>query len=258
MNALPNEMPFPTLSGLPVTGAPLETSREAALVGAMFDGLAPRYDAVNRLLSLRRDQQWRSHTARLVAASRPRRVLDVATGTGDLLLAIARATPAAVLEGVDIAPIMLRLGQWKARRRGLSARVAFRPGDATELPYESGSFDVATIAFGFRNVEDRSQALQEMLRVLTAGGRALILEFSLPATRVLRTLYLLYFRHVLPVLGGLIAGDVAAYRYLNRTVELFARTDLVAMLQTAGFTAAKRIPLTFGVASIYIGRKASH
>ena len=236
--------------------AALERSRDPALVGAMFDGLAPRYDAVNRLLSLRRDQQWRSHTARLVAAGRPRRVLDIATGTGDLLLAVARVTPTAKLDGVDIAPSMLRLGRGKARRRGLAGRVAFRHGDAMALPYDTGSFQVTTIAFGFRNVEDRLAALREMLRVLSPGGRAVILEFSLPAARALRALYLLYFRHVLPVLGGMIAGNVSAYRYLNRTVELFAHTDLVEMMRVAGFVAAKRIALTFGVASIYVGRKA--
>ena len=252
--ALRNSIPY---SQRRVIDGPLERSRDTTLVGAMFDGLAPRYDAVNRLLSLRRDQQWRSHAAGLVAASRPHHVLDIATGTGDLLMAVARRTPTAVLEGVDIASSMLRLGRLKAYRRGLSARVTFQCGDAIALPYHSNSFDVTTIAFGFRNVENRSQALQEMLRVLTPGGRVLILEFSLPAARALRSLYLLYFRHVLPVLGGMIAGDVTAYRYLNRTVELFAGTDLVSLLTTAGFVAPKRIPLTFGVASIYIGRKAA-
>ena len=222
----------------------------------MFDSLAPRYDAVNRLLSLRRDQLWRAHTARLVAAGGPQRVLDIATGTGDLLLAVARVSEAK-LEGVDLAASMLRLARTKARRRGVTER-AFRHGDAAELPYPDEAFDAITIAFGFRNVADRARALHEMLRVLSPGGRTLILEFSLPASRALRSLYLLYFRHILPLLGGVLGGNIAAYRYLNRTVELFADTDVVSMLDDAGFAGVKRIALTFGVASIYIGRKPVH
>jgi demethylmenaquinone methyltransferase/2-methoxy-6-polyprenyl-1,4-benzoquinol methylase len=233
----------------------LEQNRHATGVGAMFDGIAARYDAVNRLLSLRRDQRWRAVTARLVAAARPRRVLDIATGTGDLLLAVARADTAADVAGIDIAGSMLRLGRSKARRLGVADRVSFQVGDATNLPFADGSFEATTIAFGLRNVADRHLALREMLRVLAPGGRALILEFSLPAVPILRSAYLVYFRHVLPLLGGIIAGNISAYRYLNRTVERFASTDLVAMMLAAGFLPARRIALTFGVASVYVGYK---
>lgn len=221
----------------------------------MFDRIAPRYDLLNRLLSLRRDVTWRRKLYRHLPEGRGVRVLDLATGTADVLLSlVAEGDRVGSGVGLDMAGKMLLLGQKKIAARGLTKRLQLVRGDATCLGFESGAFDVATIAFGIRNVVDTHAALSEMRRVLKSGGRALVLEFSLPSNPVLRSGYLLYFRHVLPRIGGLVSGDAPAYRYLNQTVETYPYGQAFCeLMRDAGFRNVTAHPLTFGIATIYTG-----
>ncbi|GMU92221.1 MAG: demethylmenaquinone methyltransferase [Candidatus Hydrogenedentota bacterium] len=226
-------------------------------VWRMFDRIAPRYDLLNRLLSMRRDVAWRKRLATLLPKRDPLTVLDLATGTGDVLLALRRNC-ARVRSGVgvDMAGNMLKIGKEKFESKGDASVLRMVRGDATRLAVAESSFDAVTIAFGIRNVLDVEAALREMRRVLKPGGRALILEFSLPAFAPLRAGYLLYFRHVLPRIGGLVSGDAYAYRYLNQTVETFPYGETFCeLMRKAGYQDVRAHPLTFGIATIYQGDK---
>jgi len=223
----------------------------------MFDRIAHRYDLLNRLLSMRRDVAWRRRLADLLPDREDLTVLDVATGTADVLLtAVQRRQNITHAIGIDPAGGMVRLGRKKTRVAGLNGLIQFVIGDARSLPFADHCFDAATIAFGIRNVPDPAAGLREMHRVLRTGGKALVLEFSLPHNRLLRTIYLFYFRHVLPRLGAVISGDSGAYRYLNRTVEDFPSGSVFCeLMERAGFTDVNDKSLSFGIASIYTGTK---
>ncbi|MCY4484715.1 MAG: bifunctional demethylmenaquinone methyltransferase/2-methoxy-6-polyprenyl-1,4-benzoquinol methylase UbiE [Spirochaetaceae bacterium] len=244
--------PVAGTSGVPL----LVRTRAADRIGAMFNGLARRYDLLNRVLSLQRDQRWRRLAAQLVLASRPRTVLDVATGTADLPLMLTDLNPQVRVTGVDIATGMLARGRIKARHHAGGGRVELRPGNALALPVADSSVDAVTIAFGIRNVADYRTALNEMHRVLRPSGVLAILEFALPSHPLVRLPYLVYFRHLLPMVGGLISGNASAYRYLNRSVESFPSGPAFSRLLTqAGFQRVRRLALTFGIAAIYCARK---
>jgi demethylmenaquinone methyltransferase / 2-methoxy-6-polyprenyl-1,4-benzoquinol methylase len=221
----------------------------------MFNGIAPRYDMLNRLLSLRRDVAWREALVAHLPGRPGLRVLDVATGTGDVLLALNRQRRPAFAVGADVAEAMLALAGEKARRQACESIRLVR-SDAMSLAFDDGSFDAVTMAFGIRNVADVQGALVDMRRVLAPGGRAIVLEFSVPANRAIRPVYLLYLRHILPRLGGLISGDRNAYHYLNRTIESFPCGEAFCALMTAaGFENAKAHPLTLGIATVYTGER---
>jgi len=184
-------------------------------------------------------------------------ILDIATGTADVLLTLNRNGQIKKAVGLDMAEKMLELGRVKIKEKNLSGKINLIPGDGLFLPVRDNSMDVVTIAFGIRNMPDVQKSLIEMHRVLKKDGRALILEFSLPGNKFIRKLYLFYFRYILPGLGGLISGDSRAYGYLNKTVETFpygqAFTDL---LKKAGFNKITYRPLTFGIATLYQADKA--
>jgi demethylmenaquinone methyltransferase/2-methoxy-6-polyprenyl-1,4-benzoquinol methylase len=223
----------------------------------MFGRIAPRYDLLNRLLSFGQDVRWRRRLAALAGDSPGQEVLDLATGTGDVILALLRRNPNLRLGvGLDTAPEMLALGAQKLPGERSRLPVALVQADATSLPFADDAFDTITMAFGIRNVVNVPVALSEMRRVLKPAGQALILEFSLPCNHLVRWFYLLYFRRVLPVVGALISGDRVAYRYLNRTVETFPYgQDFCEMVKEAGFAKVNVTFLTFGVAAIYRGEK---
>lgn len=226
-------------------------SREG--VSSMFDRIAGRYDLLNHLLSFGQDRRWR-HKLSAMLPDGLLEVLDVATGTADQLLAHAETGKLKSGVGVDPAQEMLLIGRNKIEARGLGRVLRLEEGSAEALAFADETFDAVTISFGIRNVSDVGTALGEMRRVLKPNGRLLILEFSLPRFRILRALYLLYFRHILPRLGGFISGDSYAYRYLNKTVETFPYgKSFCALLEKAGFREVDFIPLTFGVVSIYRG-----
>ena len=222
-----------------------------------FDKIAPRYDMLNRLLSLRRDVAWRKRMATFLRKRSKVRLLDLATGTGDQILHFMDGgADIASAVGMDMSEQMLAVGREKMTKRGLQDKVELSRGDAVEAPADSDAFDVTSISFGIRNVIDVSRALGEMRRVLKPGGCALILEFSMPANSALRSVYTFYLRHILPLVGGLISGDMYAYRYLNKTIETFPYGDAFCeLMREAGFENTSATPLTFGVASIYYGEK---
>ena len=224
----------------------------------LFDRIARSYDFLNHLLSAGQDILWRKKAVQFIPKRSSLTVLDVASGTGDLLLAALDAHRGNGLSGfaLDPATEMLKIGLGKAKKRGFQDRVLFAQGDAMALPLPDCSVDAAMIAFGIRNVADYRKGLREMLRVLRPGGRAIVLEFSLPEQRIFRQLYLFYFRHVLPVVGGILSGDLHAYRYLNATVEAFPYGRAFCReLEAAGFGNVRHFPLTFGIATIYLGDK---
>lgn len=237
-----------------------ESSRETPSRGQvwrMFDRIAPRYDLLNRLLSFGRDRAWRRALTKCLPEGKNLFALDLATGTGDVLIALHRDSDR--LRGgigADMSGGMLSQGRVKLQRLGLWDRYPLARCDATQLALREGVFDVVTIAFGIRNVVAVEAALEEMRRVLRPGGRLLILEFSLPENRLFRRFYLAYFRHVLPRVGGWISGDASAYRYLNETVETFPYgAAFSAMMTAAGFEKVQYRPMTLGIATIYQGDK---
>jgi len=223
----------------------------------MFDRIARRYDLLNRVLSGGTDVSWRKKIARHLPDKPNMRLLDLATGTGDVMLMLHNVTPN-ITSGVGMDPSggMLRLGLEKIGKRDLGNTLSMVRSDAMAVAAPDNTFDAVTIAFGIRNVPQVSVALQEMYRVLKPGGRALILEFSLPSNVAFRNLYLFYFRHVLPRIGAIVSGDAHAYRYLNQTVESFPYgAAFLKLMQEAGFGDTTDHPLTFGIASIYQGDK---
>ncbi len=224
-------------------------------IWAMFDRIASRYDVLNRLLSFGLDQGWRrkvvEHLETLGSARL--RLLDVATGTGDLMLALTEhSDKIAEAIGIDMSSRMLDEARKKIQSLNLENRIRLQQADAQKIPFADASFDVVTIAFCIRNVGHPNAALKEMHRVLKPGGRLVVLEFSLPKNRFIRASYLFYFRHILPTVGSWISKDSSAYRYLNKTVEKFAYGPaFVKMLEQADFVRVAFQLLTFGVATIY-------
>jgi demethylmenaquinone methyltransferase/2-methoxy-6-polyprenyl-1,4-benzoquinol methylase len=224
----------------------------------MFNNISAKYDYVNRLLSWGLDVRWR----RLLAQHLPahtQSVLDLATGTADLLLTIVKAHPQIQMaRGIDLAEKMLEVGQKKIQAEQLSKIISLQIGDAQSIPVPDNSYDAVTSAFGIRNIPDTTRVLNEMLRMLKPRGKALILEFSLPPNPVIRFFHLNYLRFLVPLIGGIVSGNFPAYRYLNQTIETFPHGEAFCeLMRHSGFETTERIPLFFGVATIYIGGKAS-
>jgi len=222
----------------------------------MFNSIAPRYDFLNRLLSLGIDRRWRKFAVRKIFYAPNGHILDVATGTADVALEIAAATPPSVkITGVDFSEQMIELGGEKVRKAGLEERISLTVAPCEAIPYEDGTFDSATIAFGIRNVIDRLVGLKEILRVLKPGGRIVILEFSNPRSKTFKALYNFYFLRVLPVVGGLFSS-FSAYKYLPDSVlEFPSQEDFKDVMISAGFKSVNHYDLTFGIATVYTGDK---
>ena len=223
-------------------------------VRRMFASIAPRYDAANEVLSLGVHKGWRRKAVQLSRAAPGQSVLDCATGTGDLALEFKRTVGEGDVIGTDFCAEMLESAPAKAARAGL--RVEFAVADALALPYVDDRFDVASIAFGIRNVDDPVKCLREMARVVKRGGRVVVLEFGQPRG-AFGALFRAYSRGVMPVVGGLLTGNRAAYQYLPRTAAQFpAGEKFVEMMRAARcFTAVEAHPLTFGTAWVYVGVK---
>jgi demethylmenaquinone methyltransferase / 2-methoxy-6-polyprenyl-1,4-benzoquinol methylase len=219
----------------------------------MFAAIAPRYDAANEVLSLGVHRAWRKAAVRLSGARAGDRVLDCATGTGDLALAFKRAVGASgQVVGTDFCAEMLASAPRKAARAGLDIR--FEVADALALPYPDGAFDVSSIAFGIRNVDDPRACLREMARVVRPGGRVVVLEFGQPRG-AFGALFRLYSRAVMPAVGGMLTGNRAAYEYLPRTAAAFPAGDrfLSLMDETGRFAGKSAHPLWAGTAFVYLG-----
>jgi demethylmenaquinone methyltransferase/2-methoxy-6-polyprenyl-1,4-benzoquinol methylase len=226
-------------------------------VARMFDGISGRYDLLNRLLSMGIDIRWRRVALRMLRERGiPGRVLDVATGTADLALALAADLPEAEVIGVDLSEGMLGVGRQKVERNGLRSRVRLEQADAENLPFEDGAFDAVTVAFGVRNFENLDKGLGELQRVLRPGGHLMVLEFSRPTSPLVKGLMNLYSRSLMPALGGWLSKDRAAYAYLPASVQVFPEGDAFEeRLQRAGLQPLRQRRLSMGISSVYIARK---
>lgn len=223
-------------------------------VERMFDSISPKYDLLNRVLSMGVDQGWRRKVVRLLGQEPVAHLLDVATGTADL--AIMAAPKADRVTGIDISEGMLAHGRVKVSERGLADRITLAQADSTALPFPDAAFDVVTVAFGVRNFEDLELGLREMFRVLKPKGRLFVLEFSKPQRTPMRQLFRFYFHHVMPLIGRAVSKDSAAYTYLPRSVDAFPEgPTFLAMLKNAGAHHADARSLTGGIATLYIARK---
>jgi demethylmenaquinone methyltransferase/2-methoxy-6-polyprenyl-1,4-benzoquinol methylase len=237
---------FPPLN--PDLNSPRADSRDPEAVRAMFGRIARRYDLANHVLSGGADFLWRRCAVRVVEEWRPRRVLDLATGSGDLALALQRRLSEAAITATDFSPEMLNVAQRKGVRETVLA-------DALRLPFPDESFDCVTVAFGLRNMADWSLALREMSRVLRSSGHLLVLDFSLPAGP-LRPAYRFYLHRCLPILASLVTGQKAAYDYLGGSIEKFpSGEEMIRLIEENGFAMASARPLTGGITTIYTGRK---
>src|SRR5438477_9284525 len=225
----------------------IETQPER--VQRMFGSIASRYDLANHLLSCGADFYWRHRAAEIVAGWHSNKVVDLATGTGDLALAIAKKLPSAEITGVDFSEEMLAV----ARRKGFRKTIV---ADAMRLPFADSSFDCATVAFGLRNMEDWGAALREMSRILTANSHLLILEFSLPQSSILRAVYRFYLHRCLPFLGSFVTRQKNAYDYLGQSIEDFPTgATMLRLIEACGFRNASAEPLSSGIVTIYTAEK---
>ncbi len=224
-------------------------------VNSMFARIAGRYDLANHLLSGGADYWWRQRLVRAVHDARPRAVLDLATGSGDLAFALADGLPGSTkITGMDFCQPMLDEAVKKRAARPRWAAIEFRPGDGMALPLPDRSYDAVTISFGLRNMADRHQALSEMRRVLRPDGRLFVLEFSQPVFWF-RPFYYAYLKLILPTIAGLVTGDRTAYEYLGGSIELFpTRAGIAAEIHRAGFKSVHATPLTFGIVALHEAR----
>ncbi len=228
-------------------------------VKRMFGQIAPRYDLMNHVLSLNIDKRWRRKTVQLVPAEGDAPILDVCTGTGDLALAYHRKYPQLDIKAVDFCPEMLEIAGKKQTRmlRGGEEKIRFGEADAQALPFDDNTFQVVCVAFGLRNVADTDQGLREMIRVARPGGRVAVLEFSQPNWQPFKSLYGVYFRHILPRVGQWFAqNEDDAYNYLPQSVSQFpSGQELSDRMGGLGLRGMQFHPLTLGVATLYVGEK---
>ena len=224
-------------------------------VAQMFDQISGRYDFLNHFLSFGIDKGWRRKLVREAKKNAPERILDIATGTGDVAIALEK-TGASEIIGLDISNGMLEVGRQKVTKRGVHPKVRLEFGDSENIGYEDDSFDLVTAAFGVRNFEHLDQGLSEMVRVTRKGGSVIVLEFSKPASSPFRQLYGFYSEYILPAFGRLLSKDESAYSYLPESVKAFPYgSAFLEHMKSAGLSELRCVPLTFGVASLYIGKK---
>ena len=224
-------------------------------VATMFDNIAGNYDFLNHFLSLGIDIFWRKRLVRKLQKQKPQNILDVATGTADLAIAMMKIKPFNVV-GIDISNGMLEVGRKKIKQQDLEKTIQLQQADSEDLPFEDATFDAVTVSFGARNFENLQKGLSEMARVLKPGGKIYILEFSKPTLFPFKQLYDFYFKFVLPLIGKLLSKDNAAYSYLPESVKAFPHgKELNSIIENCGYTNAKNHPLTMGIAYIYTAQK---
>lgn len=227
------------------------------IITDMFDGIAKSYDLTNSIISFNQDKIWRHKMALFMPSNKHISMLDVATGTGDVIIDLCRQFPNIKNAiGVDLAVNMLSIGRKKLYQHNLDHKVVLLKADACNLPFANHSFDVITIAFGVRNIVNHDMAIREFFRILNHDGKLIILEFSMPKNILVAFIYGLYFRYILPLIGGLLTGDVKAFRYLNNTVEKFYNQhEYKNILLHNGFTKVEIMTLSMGIATIYCAGK---
>lgn len=224
-------------------------------VAEMFDNIAPSYDFLNHFLSMGVDIRWRRKAIKAISDIQPKVVMDIATGTGDFAIEALRINPDRVI-GVDISEGMLEVGRKKIRKIGKSDKIEMVLGDSENLNFEDASIDAITVGFGVRNFEHLEKGLSEMLRVLRPGGKAVILEPSIPKKFPMKQLFYVYFRGVLPLLGRIVSKDRRAYTYLPESVKAFPNgKEFVGICEKVGFSKALYKPLSLGICSMYVLEK---
>jgi len=229
------------------SGAPKERQVEQ-----MFDSIAPAYDLMNRAMTLGIDRLWRAQAVGMLRRADPRRILDVATGTGDLAICLARKLPDARITGVDLSSSMIAVGRQKILKAGLADRVTLHEADCLSLPFPDASFDCITVAYGVRNFANLLEGYREMHRVLRPGGTLCVIELSTPVNPLVKPLYNLYTRTLIPALGRLVSKDARAYSYLPESIAAVAqRNDMCELMRRAGFSSTAYRSLTLGVCCIY-------
>jgi demethylmenaquinone methyltransferase/2-methoxy-6-polyprenyl-1,4-benzoquinol methylase len=232
-----------------------KTATKREQIAEMFDNVSSNYDFLNHFLSAGIDFYWRKRAIKLLQAEKPQTILDIATGTGDFAIEALKLKPLKIV-GVDISEGMLAVGREKIKKLGVEDIIELRTGDSTNLLLENNSFDAVIASFGVRNFENLLSGLTEMCRVTKSGGTCIVLEFSKPKTFPFKQLYNFYFRYILPVIGRIVSKDASAYTYLPESVQAFPDgKDFLKVYEQAGFKNTKCIPLTFGICSIYVGKK---
>ena len=236
----------------------IKKGADARMIQSLFDSISSNYDKLNHLLSLGVDRTWRRRALRWITDGEgTKRILDLACGTGDFSIEIARHTgPGTIVTGVDLSEGMLDVMRRKVSAAGLSERVSAEQGNSEKMHFADETFDRVTLAFGVRNFENREKALREILRVLKPRGRLVILELSVPSNRVLKWIYCLYFTRILPGIGGLISGKKSAYRYLPASVLNFpGKEEWMAAMRECGYKNVTHKSFTFGTCRMYMGGK---
>ncbi len=224
-------------------------------VARMFNNISHRYDLLNRVLSLGIDIHWRKQAVKILKAHAPENVLDVATGTGDFAIAAVKSG-AKKITGVDISTQMLAVGREKIAKLNLNNTIELLSGDSENLGFKDNLFDAVIVSFGVRNFENLEKGMSEIFRVLKPGGLLIVLEFSKPSGFFFKHIYNFYFKYILPAVGKMISKDTAAYKYLPDSVNAFPYGEaFTKILDKTGFKNTKCKPLTFGVSSIYTGKK---
>lgn len=222
-------------------------------VEQMFDNVASTYDVLNRVLSLRIDVYWRKFAINLLRKDNPQQILDIATGTGDVALALQTQLKPAHIVGLDLSQLMLNVGIDKIKKAGFSQNIDMIQGDSENLPFENNKFDAITVAYGVRNFENLEKGLREMKRVLRPNGKLCVIEFSQPKVFPIKQLFGIYFRYILPTIGRLASNDARAYSYLYESVQAFPDgQNFMNIVEKCGFTNVKWYPLTFGICSVYM------
>lgn len=239
------------------TAPSMSNKRNSLSISRMFDSITPTYDILNHILSLGMDFYWRRQLADTIDTKKNIRILDMATGTGDVLISLLHRHPDITKAvGLDISENMLALCRRKITKYHLTDKVTLIKADAAATSLASETFDYVTMGFGIRNTTEVLATLNETHRLLYQGGKVLILEFSMPSNRIIRNCYLFYLRRFVPLVGRLLSGDFNAYRYLNTSIENFySQENFCRLMQKAGFTNINATPLTFGIACIYQGTK---
>lgn len=230
--------------------------KKSEQVEKMFNNIAPAYDKLNHTLSMGIDRNWRKKAINMLRPFRPRRIMDVATGTGDFAILACRELQPDTLTGTDISEGMMEVGREKVKQAHLSDKISFVREDCTCLSFADGSFDAVTVAFGVRNFEDLDKGISEMCRVLSPGGHLVILELSTPDRFPMKQLFTVYSRIVIPLLGKCISKDNSAYTYLPESIHAFPQGEVMQeVIRKAGFSEVSFKRLTFGICTLYMARK---
>lgn len=237
-----------------ITLKQVELNKSKENIAGMFDSIAKRYDFLNHLLSLRLDVYWRKRLIKFLKIEPNTQLLDVACGTGDVAIAATKKNAKQIV-GIDISDKMLAIARIKADKLKINNTLVFQNADAAALPFDSDCFNAISCAFGVRNFQQSDNSIAEFYRVLSKQGILAILEFSIPKNKIIKSLYLVYFRYFLPNIGRLFSRNRQAYNYLNVSVEDFEKTDILSIMQKYGFTKTNKIKMTMGVVTIYSGIK---